>query len=262
MRISASELILFCHPTEQNVEHLTEIVPEVELMMDGDGWDSEEEDWQRKLDCLAGYGKIFTVHPPAWDVNPAAPVRAVREAAAKANRQGLEVCRALGAKQMVFHPGYYDKKSLFSRELAWKRSYGLLEELVQIARPQGITLAYENVGGPAASLFTQEEYIHALDHVDPCVKYLLDVGHAHMNGWNIPEVIDALADRLCGLHLHDNDGTGDSHLPIGQGTIPWEEVFASMKRLSPECVFVLEYGAGTPMEALAAGRDLLREALG
>ncbi len=261
MRISASEYILFCNPTEQNVERLHELVPEIELMLDGDAWDSEEEDWQKKIGRLKNSRVPFTVHPPAWDVNPAAPVREIREAAAKVNRHALEVCRELGVKQVVYHPGYYDKRSRFSRKLAWKRSYELLEELVTIAKPQGITIAYENIGGPAVSLFTQEEYIHALDDVDPCVKYLLVVGHAHINGWDIPEVIDALSDRLCGLHLHDNDGAGDSHLPIGQGTIPWEDVFASMKCLSPECVFVLEYAPGTPLAALEVGRELLREKL-
>jgi hypothetical protein len=36
MRVSASEFILFCNPPRDNVERLSKIVPEVELMIDGD----------------------------------------------------------------------------------------------------------------------------------------------------------------------------------------------------------------------------------
>lgn len=257
MRISASEFILFCNPPAQNVETLSKIVPEVELMVDGDAWDYGKNGWEEQVRQLKGSAVPFTVHPPAWDVNVAAPIRALREAGATLNKMSLELCKELGAKQMVYHPGYYDSDSAFSKSRARNFSYGLLEELVDMAKPLGVTLAFENIAGPAATLFDQEEFIHALDHVDPCVKYLLDVGHAHMNGWDIPYVIDALADRLCGLHLHDNDGKGDAHLPIGKGTIPWMNVFQSMKKISPECIFILEYATNTPLSALAEGRDLL-----
>ena len=39
MHISASEFILFCGDPAENVRKLSEIVPEIELMIDGDGWD-------------------------------------------------------------------------------------------------------------------------------------------------------------------------------------------------------------------------------
>ena len=39
MHISASEFILFCGDPAENVRKLSAIVPEVELMIDGDAWD-------------------------------------------------------------------------------------------------------------------------------------------------------------------------------------------------------------------------------
>ena len=82
-----------------------------------------------------------------------------------------------------------------------------------------------------------------------------------MNGWNIPEVIDRTAGRLCALHLHDNDGTCDAHLPMGQGNIDWNRTFASMRQLPDSCVFIMEYQTGTDLEKLAEGRDMLLAAL-
>ena len=83
-----------------------------------------------------------------------------------------------------------------------------------------------------------------------------------MNGWNIPEVIDRTAGRLCALHLHDNDGTCDAHLPMGQGSIDWSRTFASMRQLPESCVYIMEYQSGTDLEKLAEGRDMLLDALG
>ena len=262
MRLSASEFILFCNPPAENVARLSRIVPEVELMLDGDAWDYETEGWPEQAAALKDCGVPFSVHPPAWDVNAAAPIRALREAAAALNKAAVPFCEAVGARQLVFHPGYYDSDSFFSKSRAQGFCYELLDEMVQLCRPRGITIAFENIAPPSMALFTQAEYIRALDGIDPCVKYLLDVGHAHFNHWDIPAVIDALGERLCGFHLHDNDGRGDAHLPIGRGTIPWEAVFAAMRGLPKDVLYVMEYAAGTPLSALEEGRDLLLEKLG
>lgn len=262
MRISASEFILFCRPPLENVRALSRIVPEVELMMDGDAWDHDEDGWSEQAAQLKGCGVPFSVHPPAWDVNAAAPIKALRDAAVFLNLRAVDFCREVGGTQIVYHPGYYDRDSNFSRTRALDASYALLDEMIALCRDHGVTIAYENIAGPSMALFTQEEYIHALDGIDPCVRFLLDVGHAHYNHWDIPAVIDRIGDRLCGFHLHDNDGTGDAHLPIGRGTIPWEGVFAAMRRLPGDPLYVLEYATNTPLSELERGRDLLLSEIG
>ena len=46
------------------------------------------------------------------------------------------------------------------------------------------------------------------------------------------------------MHLHDNDGTGDQHLPLGKGTIPIEEAINKiMQKSGDDVVFVLECDA-------------------
>lgn len=257
MRISASDFILFCNPPEENVERLAKIVPEVELMLDGDAWDYDIEGWPKQAEALKHFAVPFTVHPPAWDVNAAAPIRALRDAAARLNKAAAVFCHEIGATQIVFHPGYYDGDSFFSKTRARNFCYAQLDELIQVCKGRGITIAFENIASPSMALFTQEEYIHALDGIDPCVKFLLDVGHAHFNHWNIPAVIDRIGDRLCAFHLHDNNGSGDSHLPMGQGSIEWNDVFAAMRQLPKDVVYVMEYAAGTPLSTLEEGKNLL-----
>jgi len=56
--------------------------------------------------------------------------------------------------------------------------------------------------------------------------FCLDVGHQHsfsrtpLKAW-----LEELQSVLREIHLHDNDGTSDSHLPIGEGTIDFVELF-------------------------------------
>lgn len=60
---------------------------------------------------------------------------------------------------------------------------------------------------------------------------MLDTGHAHVNGWDIPAVVKALGERLVACHVHDNDGNGDAHLPVGQGDIDWKAYFGAVKNM-------------------------------
>ena len=84
----------------------------------------------------------------------------------------------------------------------------------------------------------------ALLDLFPEAGVLLDTGHAHVNGWDIPAVVKALGKRLVACHLHDNSGQGDEHLPIGQGSIDWRGYFKAIKKHAPKAVQVLEYCRG------------------
>lgn len=258
MVLGASDLILLNDEPIENAKRLSQIVPSVELMLDGDAWDDADGAWERLAGKLAEPAWEFTVHPPAWDHNVAAGLHSLRHTAQELNKKALELAVRVGAKQMVFHTGYCDRNSRFSRELAQRRSMEALQELIELAKPHGITLGVENVSTPQNSLYTQEEYVHILDGVDDTAQYLLDLGHAHMNGWDIPWVLENIGPRLCGLHIHDNNGRGDQHLPIFQGSIPWGKVFAVMDTLRDDCHFILEYAPGTALDDLRQGADILR----
>ena len=50
-----------------------------------------------------------------------------------------------------------------------------------------------------------------------------------------------LQKKLLAVHVHDNDGSGDSHQPVGLGTIEWEPYFASIRDYAPNALQILEY---------------------
>ncbi|MDR3155328.1 MAG: sugar phosphate isomerase/epimerase [Deltaproteobacteria bacterium] len=61
----------------------------------------------------------------------------------------------------------------------------------------------------------------------------LDVGHWHHSGmgagWrNLGRWLDMAGDRVGHLHLHDNDGSADQHLPLGTGLIDYGELWEQL----------------------------------
>jgi sugar phosphate isomerase/epimerase len=54
----------------------------------------------------------------------------------------------------------------------------------------------------------------------PWIGRTLDFGHAHINN-HIEEFLRQPFDRMFNIHLHDNLGATDQHLPLGEGAIPW-----------------------------------------
>lgn len=117
-----------------------------------------------------------------------------------------------------------------------------LRSIQQLAEEAKITVVIENVGLKIYGnvLFTYEEYLELLAEF-PLAKVLIDTGHAHVNGWDIPHCIHTLKDRIIAYHIHDNDSTADAHLPIGQGTINWTGIFSAMQEYTPNAHCVLEY---------------------
>ncbi len=120
-----------------------------------------------------------------------------------------------------------------------------LEELLDMAQGYGVNLVIENVGlrSKGNVLFNLEEYL-ALFERFPQALSLIDTGHAHVNGWDIPAVVEKLGSKLFALHIHDNDGNGDDHLPVWQGTIVWDKLFDAIKTHAPEAILVMEYCCG------------------
>ena len=120
-----------------------------------------------------------------------------------------------------------------------------LRNVLELGEQYGVQVLIENVGlRPKQSLlFDLPEFMALLD-VFPQAGVLLDTGHAHVNGWDIPAVIKTLGKRLVACHLHDNSGQGDEHLPIGQGSIAWEAYFKAIKKHASKSIQVLEYCRG------------------
>jgi sugar phosphate isomerase/epimerase len=260
MKIVYSELILLGNPVLSNVKALIGAgCGGIELMMDGAPWDSGP--WDYLAEELPKTGAVFSVHPAAWDTNLASPVKALRDAVLQLHKDTIAFARRIGAEQVVLHPGFTNSPA-FDKKDAQLWAMEAVEELILTAKPLGIRLALENVGYHGASIYTFDEYCSALDKLDDTAGYLVDTGHAHINGWDVPALIDRVKERLYGIHLHDNSGSADQHVPIGDGTLNWPMIFKALRNIPRGCDLVLEYAPGTPLGRLTEGYSLLSGALG
>ncbi|MCL2568268.1 MAG: sugar phosphate isomerase/epimerase [Oscillospiraceae bacterium] len=155
-------------------------------------------------------------------------------------RKTLEIAAELGAKEMVFH---HNNHPFAPNEQPTRTEYAAesLAELNNLAKTYGISILVENAGtiGQNNMLFDETAFIALFANIEnDCI---LDIGHAHANGWNVPRVMSALGDRIKAYHIHDNDGTRDAHLRIGQGTFDWATFQQQYHALTPNARLIFEY---------------------
>jgi sugar phosphate isomerase/epimerase len=103
-----------------------------------------------------------------------------------------------------------------------------------------------------------EIFLEVLDRVKaPNLQVCFDVGHllAFSTG-DFPRWLKALAPVIGQLHLHDNHGDHDTHLALGAGKVPLQEVLDYLAAAGRRPLITLEphqEGSLTPsLEYLAA----------
>lgn len=173
-------------------------------------------------------------------------------------KRAIDVADELPFSRMVLHMGG-------SRETADPRkrdaAFSSLEHLVLHAHHAGVTLAMENttseMGDPTyLRAFVDETRLTGL-------RFNFDVGHAHLADGPAEERIEKsltpMRDLIASMHLHDNHGEKDEHLPPYDGSIDWSAAIPLLKTAPAENLPVVlelkeKFGAdaSSPAEQLAA----------
>lgn len=199
---------------------------------------------RRRLRDLSGDGLKISLHMPIHGVNLAWPVRSVAAASLSELVRTLDLAGEIGADVVVIHPGRLPGE--YAPFPEWlERSRDLLRfslaVLLPYAQKLGVRLALENLGnGRDRPLVATAEEHRAILREFPELRACLDVGHLHTLGGSPREYILAVVDRLIHVHLHDNRGDWDAHLPLGEGTAPWREALQTLKETGFSGRIVLE----------------------
>ena len=77
---------------------------------------------------------------------------------------------------------------------------------------------------------------------DSRIGVCLDLGHANYSQVGIAGWFEELGEKIGYLHLSDNMGTYDDHLPLGQGSIDWDEADRLWRGLKRDTPLTLEVG--------------------
>ncbi len=258
MNIYYSELYLIGGDAVQNVDRMiADGAENIEVMLDGPGWDR----FDFRIDAVAAELKkrpvTYSVHTPVWDTNLTSENYFVRQGVMESLKQSIVLASKLNASHVVVHPGFC-QSPFFKKETARKRAEESVLQLLEFNRDYGMLLLMENVGNKKNSIFTMEEYAGFLNEFPKEAGYLVDIGHAHMNHWNLTELLLAVQDRLYAVHIHDNDGAGDQHCPMGEGNTEWDSVFSTIRSMGRDISLVLEYNTGVPGEKMSEGQRRLK----
>ncbi len=203
--------------------------------------------WDSILQRLQIASRPFSIHGPCVTVNLADPADT---AYLRRYEETFAYGKKTGATFVVVHTNErWQGDAQAFRKLVVQRLHEIDELACRIGGP---AMVIENVGLGRYTLFDEAAYT-ALFEEFPDAAALIDVGHGHVNGWDLCRVVEKLNGRIAAFHLHDNDGCGDQHLPIQAGTIDWPALFAAIRQYASKAVQVLEYANGD----FSCARDLL-----
>ena len=210
--LGISTYCLHQRPLPEVLDALTPHTDCVEIMDDG-------PHFLHDAAPLASHSFRYCFHAPARGVN----IASLHEPIRKASVEVLVQCFGVAAEvdgPVVIHPGYFTWPG--EREQAEQRFRRSLSDLRREAGERGVRFAIENMGNWDYFFLRFPEEVPMLDGID----LALDVGHANLNG-----CLDRfLPCRIAHVHLHDNDGTKDSHAPVGSGTINFRPVMDAVRR--------------------------------
>lgn len=183
------------------------------------------------------------MHCPAKDINLLADAgsRAWRYTLTRMEST-LASCQKLNCPYMVLHTNVTAQPLTEDPVMLRERGIERIGTIAELAKRYGVKIWVENVGTRYRKtlLYTYHDYIDLFRQL-PQVDALIDVGHAHINGWDIPDLIRTLGARLKGLHVHDNFGVRDVHIRIGSGSVDFEPIKEAVGELQEAPNLIVEY---------------------
>ncbi len=191
--------------------------------------------YEKELGGLRG-GVPLTFHGPFLDLFPGSCDERVKNLARERFEASYKAAQAFGVRQMIFHtgyiPNYYPDQYWLLNTIEFWRDF-LNDKL------ETHTFYIENVLDPDWELLKQ--IVDQINH--PHFKVCLDVGHVNVYSQkDVSEWIKVLGERIGYVHLHNNDGTKDSHNGLQKGTLPMREILRLLKRYAPNAHLSLEIG--------------------
>lgn len=208
----------------------------------------------REMGRAAGVG--FTVHLPFVDLNLASLVEAAWATSLERMQRALEFSEAVGAQVGVLHTGQVPLRHPVVLEAAWERLAQALERL----SPPPVPVAVENLALDHHDLLQEPaELVRLVEGVGEGFGYTLDLPHAYVQGG--AEQIRAYLKAMQGsrapllhLHLHDNQGDYDTHLPVGAGNLPYPDFKDELSGFEGTAAFEVTGGAQGVRTSLQALR--------
>ena len=162
------------------------------------------------------------------------------EKGGEALRHWAEISARTGVKGLVIHGGSYP-----DREEGIARTRRTLEEVLPTFEEANVVLYLENHYAynyhDCQELFSKVwefERVFSLD--SPSLRFCFDTGHAHLTE-NSEDLLENLQKYLVHVHIADNHGVDDDHVPYKRGTVPWDIIWKTLREINFNGTFCVEF---------------------
>jgi sugar phosphate isomerase/epimerase len=204
--IGVSTFCLHKQPLMTALDQISAITDTIEVMDDGPHHIESSE-------LLESYVVTFALHAPSRGVNIASVLEPIRRASVEVTGHCFRIAAEVDA-HVIVHPGYFAWEE--EREQATRQFIRSLSDLDNLAKEYSITYYFENMGNWNYFFLRYPSELPLIGGTG----LALDVGHAYLN-----KCLDAFLEcPIRHVHIHDNDGKDDAHLPVGDGTIDFGRV--------------------------------------
>ncbi len=205
----------------------------LDLTIEGPGAVLEQIDGNELKTILADTGLGIVGHT-AWYLPFASPFVRVRQAAIECVVETFDLFAHLGVQHVNVHLA--STPHLFKHSDCVRWNGESFAQLAEQAAAYGLRIMVEHLPN---RFFGLDDIATILD-ADARLGFHLDVGHAHVAGMTLKDILHAFGARLVHVHFSDNRGQNDDHIPLGTGTISWFDVVRMLKTHGYDDTITLE----------------------
>ena len=204
------------------------------------------------LDTFSRYNLVRIGHTQSF-VNICDSSEPIRRASLQETVKALEAAHRLDIGFLTVHPGFL--WPVMTGEKALKKTCESLRELLNVADELDLILGLENLPPrffPPRGYFSKTEEFNVVfsQIASDRLKFVLDVAHASFFESDSPlKFIDKFYEKLAHVHLSDNLGQRDDHLPLGAGRVDYKTPVRELRKRN--------YGGTITLEIFSKDRDYL-----
>ena len=180
-------------------------------------------------------GLVTNLHGVFVDINPASNEPDIARVSERLCEGSCRMAASIGAQGVIFHSQAFPYlRGDYIEKWAEKSA----DYYRKLADKYGVKIYIEN----SSDLDPEPLLLLMKKCADPRVRVCLDVGHANYSRVPLQTWILELNDYIEYIHLSDNFGAFDDHMPLGVGTVPWDLVSRFLRAIKHDLIVTLETG--------------------
>ncbi len=178
----------------------------------------------KKIKQQLDYYGLERIGHTAWYLPIGSPLPQLRACAVEIFKRYLNTFVDIGCDKVTIHTNW-PPSTMFSEDEGVKYQAESLQSILGFAGDKGVKVMLE----PLGTVHDHTSNIDRLLALTGDLYFNADIGHLNLFGREPVELLNRYKDNLMHVHLHDNNGIDDLHLPLGSGNIDWDHLIRVLK---------------------------------